>query len=761
MSLYSKNIWKVFYLILAIWVLLFASLAYKAHEKNLEEVLAEQRGLTKLTVSSITSLFRQHEIILDVLTNQLSQTQRFPTMEEAYKALENVIDVDDTLIDIAIVRKNGQFFASPAQGGIKIGIMNMMTTPQTQESFQRTLTSDHAVVGRTYYNEALNELIIPVRKAARDKEGNILFVLSAVVKVETGFSFLFEQERNWELYDSFIYREEDRYFQLAPIRFRYNNAIYNQQVSKQDVSSAIESFENSVGITVDEIKQNKLMAVNQEIKKYGDTISTSAYIDRYKLWLTIDLPKKHINLMTIKDVIILFGILFFALSIIYLLFRKLDSNERQKFDELTKQANQDYLTKLRNRYFLDQNYSKLSYESPFTLLYVDLDNFKVINDTFGHEIGDKVLKEVANRLKHLISSNDTLIRYSGDEFIIILNTKNPQTANKLASDVLFNMREPIYINDQSFRLTTSIGAAIYPEHGVDLEQIKRNADIALHESKKSKNKFTHYSSSLDKKHLYLAKVEHELTKALDNGELSLAYQPQVDNAGHILGVEALVRWHNPELGNIGPDVFIPVAERSGKIIEIGKFIYQKAISDISDITNQTQTPLQLSINFSGVQLQNKQALNDAMDTFKSCMQSSTINLVIEITESVFVENHLGVLSWLSAIKEAGCKVSLDDFGTGYSSLSMLEKLPLDELKLDKSFVDNMSGNQRGLLMVEGIINLAKQLQLSIVAEGVETEVQHRCLVDLGCDIYQGYLFSKPLRKQQLLELINPSETSDQ
>jgi len=419
------------------------------------------------------------------------------------------------------------------------------------------------------------------------------------------------------------------------------------------------------------------------------------------------------------------------------------------------QATHDQLTDLPNRRYLLNEFSQWAARcnNQFYVIYIDLDNFKNCNDLHGHSIGDQILQEVASRIA--ISFTDCLqIRQGGDEFIILCPDKGNQYTLNLCNNFLLQLIKPILISGLDFSVKASIGISHAPEHGSNIDDLLRKADMAMYEAKRSGNTTFIYSDHLEKRQKHNVIIEKELSLALEKNELFLVYQPQVDaNTQKIIGVEALLRWENENLGLIPPDIFIPIAESTGLIINIGDFVLETAMHEMSMLTkaNTLLQSLRLSVNISVHQLLNIDFINKVSWLHK---KYPDIALIIEVTESLFIEDINAAKLILEKIQAIGIDISLDDFGTGYSSLSVLNKLPINELKIDKSFVQHALSNESDKNLIQSIISLGKSLNIPVLSEGVESKEQADLLLGFGCDLFQGYYFSKPLKKEALEKYLN-------
>ncbi|WP_255472786.1 bifunctional diguanylate cyclase/phosphodiesterase [Planomicrobium sp. CPCC 101079] len=424
-------------------------------------------------------------------------------------------------------------------------------------------------------------------------------------------------------------------------------------------------------------------------------------------------------------------------------------------DELKHLAYHDPLTGLANRFCFIENIKlalKENSNNRVALLLIDLDRFKVVNDTLGHHIGDLILVETAARLSQVLDTNSHIYRLGGDEFVVILAEASEESAAESAKRILESFQKSFSVMAYEIDLTPSIGISLFPEHGTTQEDLLKNADAAMYLSKeKGKNEFTFYNAELNRYMKRKMEIENQLKRAIDKNQFSLVYQPKVNfQTNEIIGMEALLRWEHPEYGWVSPAEFIPIAEETGQIEAIGKWVLETACKQNKIWQNQGLDPLSVSVNVSVLQFQNGKFLK----TVKTVLQESQLDaqfLELEITESI-MQNMRESMDILTQIKELGVKISIDDFGTGYSSLHILSKLPIDTIKIDKSFIDELDQLDQSPI-IKAIIDLSLNLNLSIVAEGIETENQLEFLQKSGCMIGQGYLFSKPLKTNEFEHLI--------
>lgn len=436
------------------------------------------------------------------------------------------------------------------------------------------------------------------------------------------------------------------------------------------------------------------------------------------------------------------------------------SELKEQQQRIKKLAYYDSVTGLPNRVMLSEmvaeEISKFNNSgNKFALFFIDLDDFKFVNDTYGHMVGDKLLLEVAKRLIEIQAENMVAFRLGGDEFNILLkNIENKEEVEMYSSAVLKALAEPIFIDGNMFRVTHSGGIVLYPENGFDFDELLKKADTAMYKSKESgKSTYTFYHNSMGNNALEKFKMQADLHRAIENNEFMLYYQPIIDVVqGGIKGFEALIRWNHPEKGIVFPDKFISVAEENGTIIEIGKWVIINACKYAKSICDIGFTNFYVSVNVSTLQLLQRDFTDFIFSTLENIGLSPEL-LLLEITESVLMESMDLVIEKLKKLKDNNIKIALDDFGCGYSSLKYLKMLPINTVKIDKSFIDDIKAEDDVKGMARSIILLAKQLGLNVIGEGVETKEQLSYLKKHGCDRFQGYLISKPVPEIEASNLL--------
>ncbi|MEA3418072.1 MAG: EAL domain-containing protein [Campylobacterota bacterium] len=430
----------------------------------------------------------------------------------------------------------------------------------------------------------------------------------------------------------------------------------------------------------------------------------------------------------------------------------------QQYEILNYQANHDMLTGLPNRKLFVEKLSEMIEASQkdssqhFAIFYLDLDSFKGINDSFGHDVGDSVLIAVTKMLKERLTGTETFARFGGDEFVILVQDDDGYGQSKIyAQKILDLFNDPIIVNNQYYYLSASIGISVYPKDGEDPKILIRNADTAMYYAKnKGRNRLEFYFPEMTENAISNVMLENELHDALLRKEFVVYYQPQIDSSeNRIVGIEALIRWKHPSKGFLLPENFINIAEKTGMIVQLDRWEMAQAMRQMVEWHDLGYLPGKISLNLAIRQLYQK----DFISFIKELLIETGFKaewMILEIRENQIMENHLQAMEILQEISDLGIEIAIDDFGTGYSSLAYLKHFPVDKLKIDKSFVQNIPKDSKDVAIVKTIITLAESLNISVIAEGVETVEQRGFLLEAGCHEIQGYLIGKPCSKEEIV-----------
>lgn len=419
----------------------------------------------------------------------------------------------------------------------------------------------------------------------------------------------------------------------------------------------------------------------------------------------------------------------------------------------------DRLTSLPNRSSFNELFSQIISESgsqaKHAILFIDLDRFKQVNASLGNEVGDIILVEFAKRIKQIINKDDIFARYGGDEFLLaIQDIKNQKEAAQYASEIIKSLSKPFYLDDMEIYITSSIGIGLYPQDSEDVDKLLHKADKAMYFAKQNgRNQYAFYFEELkrdSKRQLFL---EAELRKGIQAKDFNIYYQPKISlDTNEIVGVEALVRWQNDQIGVVSPGEFIPLAEDTGLIIPLSELIFEKVCLDILEWRTLGLNNLNVSINIASLHFQQDnfiERINEILMQYNCSPQQ----LELELTERTIMKDSESIITKLIKLKNMGFKISIDDFGTGYSSLSYLNRFPLNYLKIDRSFIQHITSLKDKQAIVESIILMSHRLQLKVIAEGVESKEQVKILKEMNCDIIQGYYYSKPVPSKGLMDFL--------
>lgn len=753
MGLIKRNIWSLFYIILAIGAIVLSMISYFTWISNYNQFKQQHENIVKIIFNSTNSFFDQQEFMLDILINQLDKEDIFANKKTIQKNFDNLIKMSDTVVGFGLAKPNGDLVDLSSNINTK-KLPNLLMQKQSGNSFLKALKSKKMIIGRTYFFTPLNKLILPVRKAIRDAKGEVVAVLNVAIAIDKGAGFP-KQNILMSPSHNIVIVKENRYRILLLAKSKISvEKLYKKSASKRLFRLITKIVEQKYKQLIKSIKEKEKLVTVSYFSPFAGAkvLSSFKYNKKYNFFVLSQTTLETVNKKFYILLSIYLAIYIFTFLILYLLFNYIANFEKYQKRILYRQATHDSLTGLPNRLFLSDNMSIWINEKQkcFSLFFIDMDNFKHINDTYGNKFGDKTLKEISRRLKEIILENDLVVHHGGDEFLVMVKTSDKKKIMSFAQKILDALNVPYSEKGKHVILRASIGISTYPKDGKTIDDLMRCADASMLEAKKKKNQFFIFGDSIKNKYLRDLQVEHELRFALLHDEIYMAYQPQINADGSIYGVEALVRWENEKLGNIPPDEFISAAEKSGMIRDIGRFIIKTSLTQIRDLQESLKQEFQLSINISLMQFMEEDFLDSLMDMIKNSKFPQK-NITLEITENLFIEEFDYVKDLLKALRQKNIKISLDDFGTGYSSLSLLKQLPINELKIDKIFVDDILENKISKNMVQSILNIGKNFGIHVVVEGVEIKEQVSMMKSLTCKTFQGYYFAKPMIKKYLYD----------
>jgi diguanylate cyclase (GGDEF)-like protein len=755
---FKKSIWLIYNVFLAMGLVYLVATAYSRWEQIRQDAAVELAYLNRIFASSMTLNFDQQEIMLDLLGRQILADQSAQSKIRTQRLLDKILQQNNSLLAFGLANMDGDIVVSSSNLDLD-KMPNLKELENSRKSFDKAAHIERMVLGRTYFLAALDDLVIPIRKGIRDDDNQVIGIMTAGIKPRELIPRLdsMNQESGARApYQLQVFHDYDFYYAyVSGIADKSMlRKVIDEPMSMRHIEMLEKSLEAQLGLSLETLREDTAPVVFSAEGSDGRiNLYSIVYLPKYQMWSSTLLPRDFLLGQFFKSVVfyvITFCIIF---GLAFWMFRRIAAFEQKNHQLLVDQASQDFLTGLKNRQFLRLAESQWIHAraEPFSVFFIDLDNFKNINDSHGHSYGDNLLKQVAGRLLSMAGKTDLVCRQGGDEFIVLSRRCDETSIASLANAVLKAIAAPYYVEQYNFVLGASIGVARFPEDGASFEELFSAADTAMYQAKNVKNSFNIFSRELREQLMETTYIQHALPQALSDGEFSLVYQPQVADSKSPVGVEALIRWQHSEKGMIPPDRFIPVSEGNGMIIDIGHYVIDQALKDLSLITDSHRcTSLLLSVNVSIRQLQENGFVDKLAASLSACNFPAQ-QLTLEITEGIFIDDLQYLIPVLNQIRDLGVKISLDDFGTGYSSLSLLKQLPIDELKIDKSFIDNITTSDEDRLMVLNIIDIAQNLGIQVVAEGIESKEQSRMLIELGCNLQQGYYFCKPVKLEQLIE----------
>jgi diguanylate cyclase (GGDEF)-like protein len=537
-----------------------------------------------------------------------------------------------------------------------------------------------------------------------------------------------EQARRLDTLDAFVVEELDRFARLIELDRRKGLLAAVRSIS---ATGGAESIHRAQALTQDLLATEslELTAQSEQSKRNSDvSVVTAAVATFFNLAL---------------------------LAVVILLARR-EIRERRQAEEVVKfAATHDPLTGLPNRLLLAERVNRAVAQArgegrSSALLFIDLDRFKNINDALGHEAGDRLLQNVADRLVRCVRRSDTVARYGGDEFVVLIESfQAPRDLTQVAEKILAEVAGPMNVYGKEFRITASVGISAFPADGEDLRALLKNADAAMYRAKQQGNAYQFYARQMSAHSVERLELETALRQALERDQLRLHYQPKIDaRNGSVTGIECLLRWQHPVLGTVQPDQLVPLAEETGLIVPIGKWALRTACLQARAWAAQGLPLLKIAVNLSARQFMSPTLLEDVVATIDETGMNARL-IEFEVTESMMMSEPEEAVKLLRGLKAIGVRLTIDDFGTGYSSLAYLKRLPIDCVKIDASFVRGIPVDASDVAITETVIAMSRSLGLRVVAEGVETRDQKTFLETRGCDEMQGFYFSKPLPAEML------------
>lgn len=691
---------------------------------------------------------QQREVQLQTIGERLVERGAMDHPAPVQKFLEDTLSKNPSLAGLALARPDGQLVLLTGHSSDK-PLPSLTANPDSARTFYQATRSSGLHIGATYYFKTLDLWVIPLRVGIRTDEDELVAIMA------TGLTYVSLMER----LDSFklpptcrvhYLNLDDESHQLI---YPMNPQLYDRYLGKRTPLLDQIQYRNER----DGMRFFTALDLLEDEAVFGVELLDPIIKQRIRVTLGSSRQWQAFQSRMLGQLLIYALIGGFLITVFVLLQRR----EARQARILIHNATHDELTNMPNRrVILEETERSIAYNRLHGTLngviFIDLDHFKNINDQFGHRVGDEVLVAVANRLSDQVGIENLIGRQGGDEFIVLIRQMQSEAeAIQLVEHILRGFEREFPIRGMHLRIRASFGIALGPLPADSAEDLLRRADSALYLSKDAgRGRYAFFSEALNNKLQRRMAIESELRDALARNEFQVHYQPQIESESrNIIGVEALLRWNNARLGQVGPDEFIPIAEDIGLIFEIDSFVMATGMFDMQELERQTGRALTLSINISAAEFLQSDMLSWILEHLDQTGFPAQ-RLVLEITETAVLKELDQAINVVRKLRERGVQVSLDDFGTGYSSLSFLHRLPVNEIKIDKSFIRDILDDEHVAKLVCSIIYMGKMLGKKVVAEGVETEGQYDLLLQEGCDLLQGYCFARPQPREQLFAMVD-------
>lgn len=752
MKLDLKKSISIYSVILLASTLLLVVLASYTWQEKLVHSTKEQSSYLELLQHSTQALLESQETLLLTLGNQALTSKR--TTNNPTKLVNLDLHKFDAQLEFLLFLDSKQRIKSTSSNLTEFQKATITKIKTYEDTSTLAVTQPNLAIGKTYLFEG-KTIVAPIAKAIYDQNYELLGVFMATINLSS--EFITNSELIKQSGASIGILRRDKHWQVK-LGKDVTVDYFDRQVSDSRFSYLITPNESLNQFSLIEVVSGYVLegTVSPSLKVIIPSVSTNSwYISEISTLVFIDDFLRSLSSLIL--VYVLFNIV--TSWLIFLSYK----NDILAQNRLIEQSMYDPLTLLPNGLYLRMTIADWmnvkNLKQDFSLLYVDIDNFKSVNVSHGQEFGDKVLKLAAERLLSLVNADSLLIRQTGNGFIYLTKSVDQFVLDNYSQDILYALSVPFKVDKNTCLLGSSIGIATYPQNGDTLNSLISAAELALREAKKTLNTALFFTDEMQESNRYKMRVEQKLRQAIKEKAPYVVYQPQLDSLGHLYGVEVLVRWTDDELGVVSPESFVAIAESSGLIVALGELVFAKAFKELEMVQKRQNRKFQISLNVSIRQF----VTEGFVENLKRRIAMYNLDpayITLEITENLFIEDLEKMKPIFRELRELAIKISLDDFGTGYSSLSMLTEVELDELKIDKNFVDNIHVDPQSLTMVKNIIAIGKNYNMSILAEGVETIDQKEVLKRCGCDAFQGYFYSKPVLFYELEEYLKSLDNTD-
>jgi len=753
MSSLRRNLGSFFLLLAGIGFILLVWAMFDEWRGVVERYEVRQRSQIATLHTATHNVMASQEMVLDLLGRELLVADAGELDDAGVRLLDRLREINPRVAGYGLADPDGKLLVVNSDFELE-ALPNLLEQAPSSESFREALASEHMVIGRAYRMPALNEWVVPLRKAVRNAQGEVLGVMTAGLALDGADPFFGE-----ELFIGLrnviqIVRGSDLYPLHWASSIARPDGYFGAPIPRDYYENAVASAERLSGLGIEQIKASGRPVHYWVVNALGPHFGTAAYDPVYDYWVLTQTHRNQLMGDFARTAGVYVAVYLLLVLVFFAALRAIGRIEQHRRAELQQRADHDALTGLPNRQRLHDDFEQIRkmHGDRIALLFIDLDNFKAFNDGFGHSLGDDLLRQMGRRLRRLTVPGECIARIGGDEFVLLCAETDRERLAGRARALIDELTRPFSINDMRFELGCSIGIARLEDAGNSIGDLLRAADIAMYEAKHQQNAWRFYAPEMGSRYLENVRIEQRLRAAIDNGEIRMVYQPQFDMQGRMVGIEALARWHDAELGDIAPRRFIAIAEASGLIGRLGDYIIERCLDEVGRLGDRIDGTLHLSINISLRQFLMPEFSTSMLKRLER-VKLSGIRIVLELTESLFMEDRDQVTAQLEQLRLREVRISLDDFGTGFSSLSLLKDLPVDELKIDRSFIASLDDDPYSRSLVRSIIAIGKTHGMSLMAEGVESQGQFEALREDGCDAVQGFLFARPMPIDELEALL--------
>ena len=736
-------------------LIILLSLSYLSWLQINSAIVEKQRIMSKLSANSADMVIHKYESVLNTLGTHFVTEHSHLNTQHIRENMDQALALNPSIAAISLHKLSGLEIISSSNFDLCKSCEKFQIPTQSINGLSHEKTA--LLLGRVYFDLHLKQLVIPFSTYIRNRSGEPIFIINALIKENVGFSFIHELSATDDSMLVWLFRPSDSYAQLIPLSATKDAKLYQRKVPKSNIDEIQSILEKKYAQNFEQLTRGDQVYnyINIRYLDNKKVIASIQYLPRYNLWLvTQTLFQVALDKFAFSFIGLLALYLFFVAGVfaLYRCIINIDNRNQKKFRDT---INSDPLTKLHNKYYLIENEARILSHPGDNLHYLLLDfaNFKAINESYSYKIGDDTLIEIANRLQFLcLNEDDVIIHYSGSEFIIICRLSDNTDIQSYTKNLIDWLCKTYKIQNQHLILDLNIGIAQYPKDAKNLHNLRSCARFALSSAKENRNSYRLFCADAMSIQQRDFQIRQALKTALQFHEISVVYQPQSDNTGKISGVEALARWHNAKLGNIAPLNFIQIAEQTGYMYEIGQFVLSQSIEDLKKLQDKFQQPLRLAVNISLKQMSHPNFYQDITSLLDKFSYTPSL-LTLEITENIFKTDMSGLQQNIKELKSYGIKISLDNFDISYASLSALRELSIDEIKLNKNIVQQTSADHPLNDLLDNVISIAQDMACVVVGQGVETLQQHKQLINNGCNILQGYFIARTLTKIQLAELV--------